>query len=129
MSEFQHVDSAIAARWHNLADRARATLIAAGIPAFDEKHSATHGGARVEVDTGDDGIGGIYLTWTFSEELAKEIGSRLLSQDVSHPVIRYSGKVQLAMRDAIIAILGAAGFSAGASKDDDMRPLAVSLYE
>jgi hypothetical protein len=40
MVDFQHVDSKTAERLRDLADRARVTLIAAGIPAFDSEDSS-----------------------------------------------------------------------------------------
>jgi hypothetical protein len=61
-------------------------------------------------------------------ELTDEISGYLLSGQTSHAVIQYSGKIRLAMRDAIIAILVAAGMSASVS-EDDMRPLSVALSE
>ncbi len=128
MVEFEHIGSEAAERLRDLADRARVTLIAAGITAFDSGSSSPRGGAEIEVDTGYDEAGGVYISWAFSRELTDEISGYLLSNQLSHATIQYSGKVRVAMRDAIIAILGAAGFSAGVS-EDDMRPLAVSLSE
>jgi hypothetical protein len=128
MVGFQHVDSKTAERLRDLADRARVTLIAAGIPAFESGSRTPRGGAKIEVDTGDDKAGGVYISWTFSQELTDEISGYLLSGHTSHAVIQYSGKIRLAMRDAIIAILVAAGMSASVSKDD-MRPLSVALSE
>jgi hypothetical protein len=126
MSDFQHIDRETADRLAALADRARTTLIAAGIHAFDIGAASPQGGAAIEVDTGADESGGVYISWTFSRELNDEMGRYLLSNQLSHPMIKYSGKVRLAMRDAIIAILNAAEFSAMPAEDDG-HPLGAQL--
>jgi hypothetical protein len=126
MTEFEHIDGEASQRLADLADRARVTLISAGIPAFDSSTSSPRGGAAIEVDIGDDETSGVYVSWTFSRELSDEISGYLLSNQHSHPVIQRSGSIRLAMRDAIIAILNAAGLSARPA-DDDMHPLAVRL--
>lgn len=128
MAEFKHVDGQAAERLRHLADRARATLVAAGIPAFGIMDRDAQGGAAVDVDTGDDG-GGVYIRWTLSKELADEINSLLLANQLSDDRIQYSGKVSAAMQDAIIAILNAAGLSARPTASDGMRPLEVSVSE
>jgi hypothetical protein len=105
---------------------ARAALIAVGIPAFDTQSLSSTGGARFEVDAGDDAAGGIYVSWRFSRDLEEELGRYYLRKDFTHPTLKYSGQVRRTMRDAILAVLTAAGFSAQPSKDD-MRPLAISI--
>jgi hypothetical protein len=127
MVEFEHIDSEASERLRDLADHARVTLIAAGIPAFDSEDSSPRGGAEIEIDTGDE-VGGVYISWAFSRELTDEISGYLLSNQLPHPTIKYTGKVAAAMRDAIVAILNAAGLSASAA-EDDMRTYAVSLSE
>jgi len=126
MIDFQHVDSEAAGHLRDLADRAQGILIAAGIPASDWQDSLLRGGAAIEVDTGADAAGGVYIWWHVSEELADQVNRCLLSHQFSHPSIQYSGKICEAMRDAIITVLSAAGLSAKAS-EDDMRPFAVSI--
>jgi hypothetical protein len=126
--DFKHVDSEAAERLMHLADRARAALIAAGIPAFDIMSPEALGGAAIEVDTGDDEGGGVYISWVLSRELTDEINNLLLTNQLSHERIQYSGKVRAAMRDAVIAILNAAGISARPAAGD-MRALQVSISE
>lgn len=128
MVEFEHIDNQAQERLRDLADRARVTLIAAGIPAFDILSSSPRGGAKIEVDTGDDEAGGVYISWALSQELTDEISGYLLSNQLSHPTIQSFCKVRLAMRDAIIAILRAADLPARPA-EDDIRALAVSLSE
>jgi hypothetical protein len=124
MPSVPHIDAKSAARIKDLAERVRAALLAAGIPAFDAEKSNPSGGARIEVDTVDDEGCGVYITWAFSRSLTDEISGHLVRKELDHETIQYSGKIRIAMTDAIIAILQAAGFSAELSKDD-MRPLEV----
>jgi len=126
MIDFEHVDSEAAERLRDLADRAQGILIAAGIPAFDWQSSSPRGGAAIEVDTGADEAGGVYISWQVSQELADQINRHLLSHQLTHPSIQYSGKIREAMRDAIITVLSASGLLAKAS-ENDMRPLEVSI--
>jgi hypothetical protein len=128
VAKFGHLNQEAAEQLRDLADRVRVTLIAAGIPAFDIADQSLRGGAAIEVDTGVDDASGVYISWTFSQELANEINNYLLAKQYSHPDFQYSGKVRLVMRDAIIAILNAAGLKAIQSKND-MRPLAVSVSD
>jgi hypothetical protein len=128
MKEFEHLGHEAIDCLLDLADRAQAVLIAAGIPASDIARRRPRGGAAIEVDTGADGASGVYISWAFPEELASEIGKHLLVGEHAHPEIQYSGKVRMAMREAIMTILNAAGLKAIESKDD-MRPLAVLVSD
>jgi hypothetical protein len=128
LMEFKHVSSEAAERLMDLAGRVQGTLITAAIPAFDTSSPDPRGGAKIEVDTADYDTGGVYITWSLSQELTEEISGYLLSKDYSHPRIQYSGNIRIAMRDAIITILQSAGFSAGPA-EDDIRALAVRVSE
>jgi hypothetical protein len=126
--EFEYTSSDAAERLTDLADHAHLILVAAGIPAFDSNSPNPSGGAEIEVDTGDDQAGGVYISWSFSRELAEEISGYLLDQEYSQPRIQYSSKIRLAMRDAIITILNAAGLTAGPA-EDDIRVFAVRVSQ
>jgi hypothetical protein len=128
MAEFEHADSQAVDRLMNLADRVRSTLTAAGIPAFNVMNPDALGGAAIDVDTGADEGGGVYISWSLSRGLTDEINNLLLANELSDERIQYSGKVRVAMRDAIIAILTAAGLSAGAAVSD-IRALEVSVSD
>jgi hypothetical protein len=91
MVDFHHVSGQAAECLKELADRARATLLAAGIPVSDSESTSLTGGALIEVDTGDEAAGGVYISWDLSRELNDEINNYLLSGQTSHPTIQYAG--------------------------------------
>jgi hypothetical protein len=128
MAEFRHVDNHATEGLVHLADRVRATLIAAGIPAFNIMDPDPQGGAAIDVDTGGDQGGGVYISWSLSRGLTDDINNLLLTNQISDERIQYSGKVRAAMRDAIIAILNAAGISASPAVSD-IRALEVSISD
>jgi hypothetical protein len=124
--DFDHVDDKAARRLRDLADRARAVLTAAGIPAGPDPD----GGAVIDVDTGADEAGGVYIAWEFPQAQHDEMIGYLRAGLDSHPRLQYFFKVQRAMRDAIMTILNAAGLTAARSEDhNDMAPLQVLVSE
>lgn len=126
LSGLQHVDDEAAARLRDVATRARAALGSAGIPAFDSEASSPDGGASVQVDSGDDAAGGVYVYWVLSRSLTNDINAHIIDKQFTHPTVEYSGVVYGAMRDALLAILSASGFSAELA-DEDIRPFAVVI--
>jgi hypothetical protein len=126
LSGLQHVDDEAAARLRDIATRARAALVSAGIPAFDSEDPSPDGGASVQVDTGDDAAGGVYVQWVFPRSLTDDINAYIIDKQFTHPTVKYSGVVYGAMRDALLSILRASGFSAELA-DEDMRPFAVVI--
>jgi hypothetical protein len=96
--KFEHVSTQAAERMRDLADRARVVLVSAGIPAFDISSPDPRGGAEIDVDTGDDEAGGVYITWRVSRGLTEEISNYVLGHEHSHPRVQYSGQIHLAIR-------------------------------
>jgi predicted nucleic acid-binding protein len=45
------------------------------------------GGAEIEIDTGNDGAGGIYVSWSFSGELTEEISGYLFPPGRPRPIL------------------------------------------
>jgi len=126
--KFDQVSDQAAEQLKNLADRVHLILVSAGIPAFDTSNPSPDGGAEIDVDSGDDEAGGVYISWKFSRDLTAEISQHVLNKEYSHPRIQYSGQIRLAMRAAIIAILNSAGLSAEPA-EDDIRALAVRVSD
>jgi hypothetical protein len=123
---FEHVDDEAAQRLTGLADRVLAILTAAGIPAFASENQSQDGGAVITVDTGADEAGGVYVAWQFPRAQHDELLSYLQAGFQSHPAAEYSFEVWRAMREAIMAILNAAGLAAARSEDhNDVAPLQV----
>jgi hypothetical protein len=127
---FEHVDDEASRRLRNLADRVRAVLAAAGIPVSASDSPDPDGGAVIEVDTGADEAGGVYVRWRLPHEQHDELLSYLQDGLQSHPRVQYFFEVWRAMRDAIMAILNAAGLAAARSEDqNDMAHLQVLVSE
>jgi hypothetical protein len=125
-SGFKHVDDEAAERLRDLADRIVAVLIAAGIPAFAAECPVPDGGAVITVDTGADEAGGVYVAWRLPRTQHDELLSYLQAGVQTHPVVQYSFEVWRVMREAMMAILNAAGLAAARSEDhNDMDPLKV----
>jgi hypothetical protein len=122
--DFELVDDDAARELRDLAERARATLVAAGLPA-SAGNPGPGGGAVIDVDLGADAAGGVSIAWRFPRAQFEEIANHLLARQVSHPSVQYFFGVQRAMRDAIMAILHAAGFTAVRSEDPNDIALRV----
>jgi hypothetical protein len=122
---FEHVDEETAQQLRELADRVRMTLTAAGIPVIGSSPGAD-GGAVIDVDTGADEAGGIYIAWRLPRAQHDEMISYVAAGQDSLPRLRYLLEVLRAMRDAIMAILNASGLTAARSEDhNDMAPIQV----
>lgn len=127
---FEHVDDEAARRLRDLADRVRATLTTAGIPASASASPDPDGGAFIDVDTGADEAGGVYISWKLPAAQHDELLGYVQAGQPSHPRARYLLEVQRAMREAIMAILNAADLTAARSEDhNDMAPLAALVTE
>jgi hypothetical protein len=123
---FEHVDDEAAQRLRDVADRVLAILAAAGIPVSASENPGPDGGAVVTVDTGADEVGGVYVAWQLPRVQHDLLLSCLQAGLRSHPAAQYSFEVWRAMREAIIAILNAAGLAAARSEDrNDIDPLKV----
>jgi hypothetical protein len=133
--EVEHVNEEAARRLGDLADRVRATLVAAGIPASLTSASGVTGppqggGAEIMVDTVADMAGGVYISWSFPQAQNAEFLGYLLARPDVHPRLEYFFEVRRAMRDAIIAILGAAGLTAILAENrNDLAHLQVLVHE
>jgi hypothetical protein len=126
MTGFQHVPFNTADSYNTLAALIYSALEIAGLPAHYHSIGSMRPGAEIEVDTGDDDAGGVYVIWRPSEQLSLAAAEQVRQGKLSDPVIEHSGSVKLVMRDAIITILASAGFSLQPSTDD-MRPLAIQV--
>lgn len=123
---FEHVDDEAAQRLRDLADRVLAIPTAAGIPVSASENPGPDGGAVVTVDTGADEADGVYVAWQPPRVQHDELLSYLQAGLQSHPAVQYSFEVWRAMREAIMAILNAAGLAAARSEDhNDVDPLKV----
>ena len=109
----------------DLADVVRVELTHAGLPVGEES-DAEFAGAALDVDLGDDASGGVFVTWRPGLTDVEAANRSLIDGGFDDTAARRTDVVATAMRDAMIAILRAAGFDAAPS-DDDMRPLALRV--
>ncbi|MFE9041222.1 hypothetical protein ACFYOG_09910 [Streptomyces sp. NPDC007818] len=107
---------ALLAAWDELADRVCRELARAGLPARrgDREGGPLAGpGADVHVDRVGDGSGGVYVDWATHDDLRGAV-VELLSRGVDFtdppPLVRHHAAVHAHMRDALLGILGSAGF-------------------
>jgi hypothetical protein len=128
MFNFQHMNTHEAERLKDLAARVKLALINSGISVVDPSSVTSSGGAKVEIDTGDDDSSGVYVYWALAPSLSTDVSQHLLAGESGHVVVKQSGRIRIAMQEAIIAILDSSGFNAQVTSDD-MRPLAVSVSE
>ncbi|MFG1947787.1 hypothetical protein [Nonomuraea sp. NPDC048826] len=119
------------ATFEQLAQRVRDELAAAGLPVIAPglaPELAT--GAEVHVDMWNHHFHGeepeVVVSWKVSPQLRSNAMDALRHGRLDDPAIRQSGKVQIAMAGAVIAILSAAGFTA-LDRDNDMSPFDVQV--
>lgn len=126
MGDFKHVEEAVKAARARLASGVLAELQLAGLPASHDSDATFSVGAEIEVDSGDDEAGGVFITWRPDLRLSGAAAESVRNGRFDDAVVQHSGSVALFMRDAIIEILKSAGFVVESSTDD-MRPLSVHV--
>lgn len=126
MDMFPHVSAGKADELRELARAVKAALIAHGINVVEPSGAPLWGGAKIEVDTGFDAAGGVYVSWRLSPELGTDVSHHLMEGDREHEIVKQAGRIRRAMQESLIAILLSAGYNARAA-EDDMRPLSVKV--
>lgn len=126
--DYREAPEDVIAERNALADEVCRELMLAGVPAFREDRD-DQAGAQVEVDTGDDAAGGVFVDWKPDPALRRAAVDSMQRGDQTAPVIRHDGAICSHMQKAIIGILTSAGFQADAAAafDGDMRPLSVRV--
>jgi hypothetical protein len=110
-----------------LAGEVVAVLRRAGLPVTRPAVPVAPGvvGAVVTIDTGDDAAGGVYVAWQEHPGAAAAAREAFEAQDSTSAAMAFSGAVAAAMAGAVIAILRAAGLSAGEA--GDLAPFQVRV--
>ncbi|WP_155367990.1 hypothetical protein [Catellatospora vulcania] len=126
-SEFEHLraDDAVLAARRDLAERVRAALMYAGVPAFPSTGALVSAGAEIEIDAASDEAGGVYVYWAPSGELSKAVRDNWMAGRTNAPVVELFESISLAMRDALIEIVRRSGFRVLAVDDYAMGPPAI----
>ncbi|GGX36694.1 hypothetical protein [Streptomyces noursei] len=128
MFDYTNASDEIVANRNALADKVRRELELAGIATFRQENAGERAGAEIEVDLGADSAGGVFVSWNPHPSLSQAAADGVRNGQLQVPAIRHSGAVVSHMRDAMIGILASAGFRADIA-DDDMRPLAIRVWE
>ncbi|WP_073501606.1 hypothetical protein [Actinacidiphila paucisporea] len=126
MADFEHIPEEVRTKWLQLADEVCAELHLAGLPASRIAGSAMSVGAEIEVDTGDDEAGGVFVTWRPGVQLSEAAAESVKNGRFEESVVLHSGSVSREMCRALLGILNSAGYVVEPS-DDDMRPFAVRV--
>jgi hypothetical protein len=126
MVEFNQVDDEVNRALSALADQVLQSLKSTGLPVFHSNAGEDLSGAEIEVDRGDDAAGGVYVSWRPDSQLVNDASDALLQGRLDDPVIRKSGAIKVAMKDAIGSVLAIFGFVVEDS-GDDMRPVSVRV--
>ena len=114
-----------------LAQRVRDELAAAGLPlAVPGLAPELAVGAEVRVDRWGEYFHSeapqVVVGWSVSPQLRMSAGSALQRGQIDHPAIRQQGEAMIAMADAVVAILGAAGFTA-VHRNNDLSPFDIRV--
>jgi hypothetical protein len=126
MSGFERVDAEEEQVLQALALDALEVLLSAGLPRSVEAGADISAGITVEVDSGDDEAGGVYLMWRPDGQLVNEAALAVLNGRLDDPAIGRSAVFKAAMKDAMLSILASSGFLVEESRDD-LNPLAVRV--
>ncbi|MEW1550635.1 hypothetical protein [Streptomyces tsukubensis] len=124
MDEFEHVESDSEVALEMLASQVAGELELAGLTVLREGN--IHAGAEIDVDTGADESGGIYVTWSTNSRLSLAAALAVQQGRFDDPAIQHSGTVKQIMRKAIFELLQSARFGVEES-DDEMRPLSIRV--
>lgn len=115
-----------------LAEEVVATLIRAGLSARHPEWISEElpgGGAKVWIDATPDAGRGVYVTWSQHPEL-EAVGRRAVETlDLTAPELPFAAAALEAMRKALQAILGAAGFEVSDAPDISGAQALVRLPE
>lgn len=115
--------------WRALADRVREVLDAAGIPSHFAEDLPRPAGAEIEIDHGNDEMGGVFVDWRPGAALVEAVNEATAKGRASDPAIRRFMAITTAMRDAMIGVLRDSGLEVIAVDDYAARPPAVQVVE
>lgn len=113
--------------WRDLAQRVREALDRAGIPNHSADEFPRPSGAEIEIDHGDDEMGGVFVEWRPSAALYGAVADSTMEGRADAPALRLFMTIATALRDALIDVLRASGFDTVPVDDYAMRPPAIRV--
>ena len=124
--EYRASDGTVDA-WRDLAQRVREALDLAGIPNHSVDDSPRSAGAEIEIDHGDDEMGGVFVDWRPASALSGAVREATMDGRADAAAIQLFMAIATSMRDAMIGVLSASGFDAVPVDDYAMRPPAIHV--
>ena len=116
----------VSADWHELANRVRNDLAAAGLTVTGDLEIDYRVGAHVMVDSEKDSAGGVWVAWKPHPHLAGAAATCLEDGRLDDPMVAQFGKVLEAMQVAMMTILQSAGYSVE-DADEEYRPYELRI--
>ncbi|MFG3686002.1 hypothetical protein [Micromonospora sp. NPDC047740] len=127
MFEAYRASDETVAAWRVLAQRVREALDLAGIPNHSAGDSPRPAGAEIEIDHGNDEMGGVFVDWRPADALTGAVAESTMEGRPDAPAIQLFMAIATSMRDAMIGILHASGFNVVPVDDYAMRPPAIHV--
>jgi hypothetical protein len=126
MAGYQQMSGERIRQLEEIAQLAEASLTRYGFRATEIADNSGLGGATVEVDTGDDESGGVYVHWEIPRDLNDECIRLAFAGDLTHPLREQMRTIRDLMFDVIMSALSSDGFEVVPS-DNDMNPGAMRI--
>jgi hypothetical protein len=124
--EYRASDETVDA-WRDLAQRVREALDLAVIPNHSAGDPPRPAGAEIEIDHGNDEMGGVFIDWRPATALSGAVMESTMEGHADAPANQLFMAIATSMRDAMIGILHASGFDAVPVDDYALRPPAIHV--
>ncbi|WP_433606473.1 hypothetical protein ACQP2P_30125 [Dactylosporangium sp. CA-139114] len=122
MFEELRASDEVIAGWRELARQVRDALEHAGIPPHLTDDYPGSAGARVDVDCGNDEMGGVFVVWNPGAVLTQQIIESTMEHRADDPAQQLFLSITTAMREAMLVVLRASRFDVVAVDDLTHHP-------
>lgn len=83
------------------------------------------GGFVVELDAGDDGAGGVYVSWKNPSSVSSKVGEMIRNKELESPFLAQAARFSSEIQQVLASSLSLRGFLV--ELEDDMRPFGVRV--
>jgi hypothetical protein len=119
--EFRASDEVIAS-WRQLAHQVREALEYAGIPTHLADDQPRPAGAQLDIDCGNDEMGGVFVVWNTGADLTQKLIELTTEHRQDQPSEHLLLSITKAMREAMLTVLRAFRFDVVAVDDLTQHP-------